>query len=125
MYYIILIYIYISDQLLSPKTIVSDDNRDINSIKNRKLSDKVSKGALHIMKNNTKIIVLPINEGKAHKDIRHHKIMDRKNVQHQKTLKRKHQHISFNKTNSHDYTKKLISINNNLHLVAQIIQQEC
>ena len=53
----------VSDLIPSPEPAVGDDDYDIYSTKKRRLSDKISEGALHVTKDNTKAIVIAMNDG--------------------------------------------------------------
>ena len=75
-----MIWLYIGDPIPSPESVIGDGDYDTHSTKKRKLSDKISEGALHVMKDNTKAIVIVLNEGKTWEDVQHYKTMDREDA---------------------------------------------
>jgi hypothetical protein len=60
-----LIVLYIGYPIPSPESVVGDDDYDTHSTKKCRLSGKILEGALHVMKDNTKAIVIAMNEGEA------------------------------------------------------------
>jgi hypothetical protein len=75
-----LIVLYIGDLIPSPESVVGDDDYDTHSTKKRRFSGKISEGALHVMKDNTKAIVIAINEDEARENVRHQETMDREDI---------------------------------------------
>ena len=67
----------IGDLIISPKTIVSNDDYDIHSSKKHRLYGKKLKCALQVMEDNTKAFVIAINKGQTREDGRYHETMDR------------------------------------------------
>lgn len=70
------------------------------------------------MKNNTKTIVIDMNEG----DVQHHEPMDCEDVQHLRTLKLKHRRITSIEETSRGYKNALKSIADGLHSISQYSQ---
>ena len=71
-----LVSLYISNSIISPETIVGDHDYDTHSINKRRFFRKISDDALHVMKDNTKAIVIAMNEGEARENARYHEIMN-------------------------------------------------
>lgn len=76
-----------------PKIVISDDDCDINLNKNCIFFDKISDGALHIIKDNNKLIVVALNKCETHKNARHHEIMDSEDAHYYKILELEHRRI--------------------------------
>lgn len=74
------------------------------------LFGKKLEDALHVIKDNTKTIVIVMNEHEIRYDARHHEIMDREDAQHLKTLEVEHRRVASAEEISCDNIEPLISI---------------
>ena len=79
---------------------------------------KNSEGALHVMNDNMKAIVIAMNEGEAREDVPHYGTIDREDARHLKKLELEHRRIAFTKETSHGYIKGLISIGDGLRSIS-------
>jgi hypothetical protein len=91
-------------------------------MKKRRLSGKISEGALHVMKDNTKAIVIAMNEGEVREDARQQETIDREDAQHVKTLELENRRITFTEETSRGYMKALKSIGDGLRSISQSFQ---
>ena len=95
------------------------------SQKKRRPFGKNSEGALYIIKDNTKTIVIAMNEGEARDDAWYHVIMNGKNARQFKTLELEHQRITSTKKIIRHYIEALMSIGYRYHLISQSFQHWC
>ena len=109
----------VADLILSSESAVGDDDYDTYSTKKRRLSGKILKGALHVMKENIKTIVITMKDGEAREDARHHETMDRENTHHIKALELEHRRITSSEETSRGYIKTLKSIGDGLRSISQ------
>ena len=117
-----MILLYIGDPIPSPEFVVGDDDSDTHCTRKRKLSGKILEGALYIMKDNTKAIVIAMNEGETREDARHHEIMNREDTRHVKTLKLEHQRITSTEETSRGSIEALKSIGDGLRSINPLFQ---
>ena len=81
-----MISIYLGNSIPLPETIFGDHDYDTHSTSKRRLFGKISEDALHVMKDNTKAIVIAMNEGEARENVRYHETIDCEEAQHLMTL---------------------------------------
>ena len=74
-------------------------------------------GALYVMKDNTKEIVVALNKGKTHEDARHHKTIGHEIAQWHKMLELEHRWIILNKETNPCYIRTLLSLGDGLCLI--------
>jgi hypothetical protein len=74
------------------------------------------------MKDNTKTIVIAMNESEARDDTRYHKTIDCEDARHLKTLEFKHRRIASTEETSCDYIKTLMSIGDGLRSISRSFQ---
>jgi hypothetical protein len=117
-----LIVLYIGDPISSPESVVGDDDYDTHSTKKHRLSNKILEGALYVMKNNIKIIMIAMNEGETREDAQHHDTMDREDERHVKTLELENRRITSTKKTSCGYIEALKSIGDGLRSISQSFQ---
>ena len=74
------------------------------------------------MKDNTKAIVIAMNEGEAREDARHQETMDREDARHVKTLELENRRITSTEATSRGYIEALKSIGDGLRSISQSFQ---
>ena len=110
---------YIDDPIPSPESVVGDDDYDTHSMKKRRLFGKISEGVLHVMKDNTKTIVIAMNEDEPRENAQHLKTMDREDARHIKTLEFENRRITSTEETSRGYMEAFKSIGDGLSSISQ------